>query len=321
MQCKTMQCNGTARSSRLVVRVCSQKPPMSGTMSLPSAGNSSVFPFSNRTRTLASSIVRKGGGSTTVPFPRFMWTTRTPTGKNHVGSTPMSLGGDRDDDRGGGLLLLLLLLLLLALLLKLLPRRALGWAFPCTCLGGADRGGGLRRLGGTPAPADEGDDSVDRSASTRSTLGREDFGREALEEVVRFRGRIGGSIRRDDDDDDDDIARRAAWGDLRASAPFSPVRFTYRLLLLPTAGLRPAALPLREVDLDAFRNAMRVLDWAPFGFRFASLARDFFDTMAFRKRLRCFELVFGPSVFHLEKLVSSLRQVRTSLVFARVMAT
>ena len=83
-----------------------------------------------------------------MPFPRFMCTTFSPTGKNHIGSTKLSPllledvvdDGDGEEDRGGMFLV-----------------------FVC-CLGGGDEEG----RGGVIS---EGDDKLDRNCSTRSTLG------------------------------------------------------------------------------------------------------------------------------------------------------
>jgi hypothetical protein len=96
----------------------------------------------------------------------------------------------------------------------------------------------------------------------------------------------------------------------RFGPPNNPLRFSC-VLLLPTLladcveKLRIAVPPFFDFDLAAER---------PFFL-------DFFETMAFKNRLRCFSWVLGPLSDQLEKLVTSFRQVRMSRVLARVMAT
>ena len=216
-----------------------------------------------------------------------MWTTFFPTGKNHIGSTE-SLDADGEDVRG-------------------------------LCV--LDFAGGVRFLGGDRFGIDgEGLSSkLDRNASIPSMLGVTGgllVRRLVLVDSGLREGENGlcGSARRSGGADALDTGRLGV-SLLRLATcpgPFNPLRLSDVLPLLYRW--------FAPLYVEGFRTAP-LASCVIFFFFFLPFFNDFLETMAFRNRLRSLVCVLGPESDQLEKLVTSLRQVRRSRVLARVMAT
>ena len=180
------------------------------------------------------------------------------------------------------------------------------------CLGG----GAGRRGGGAAAPEGDNESRLDRNASMPSTSGLyvDDSNdssccfRCCLVEGSEFLLVGVGALLLDAGEG---FSLRLG-GCERFGPPINPLRFSCGLLLPARLADCVCDEKLR-VPGDVF-FVLVVFDLAVFFL-------DFFETMAFRYRLRSFSCVLGPSWDQLLKTVTSFRQVRMSRVLARVMAT